>query len=98
MKKVNTYMLFRNFKRVTIIIMVKLQYLKLIKNKMVFQILFWILKINPNQDLYAYKSGIFLLKSTQGKGLKIISPKQMNQRLSIAFVQVKARNTCKIIK
>ena len=36
MKKVNTYMLFRSFKRVAIIIMAKLQYLKLIKNKMVF--------------------------------------------------------------
>ena len=29
---------------------------------------------------------------TEGKGLKILTPKQMLQRLPIALVQVKARN------
>ena len=40
----------------------------------------------------AFKSGLFSLKSTTGKGLKILTPKQLLQRLPIAFAQVKAGN------
>ena len=43
--------------------------------------------------LNAFKSEIFPLKSSQGKGLKILTPKQMLQRLSIALAQVKVGNT-----
>ena len=35
------------------------------------------------------------MKDKQEKGLKILTPKQMLQRLSIALAQVKARNTSK---
>ena len=40
----------------------------------------------------AFKSGLFPLKSTTGTGLKILTPKQMLQRLPIALAQVKAGN------
>ena len=43
--------------------------------------------------LNAFKTGIFPIKATQGKGLKIFTPKQMLQRLPIALAQVKAGNT-----
>ena len=43
--------------------------------------------------LYAFKSEKFSLKLTHGKGLKISSPNQMPQRLSIELAQVKAGNT-----
>ena len=43
--------------------------------------------------LNAFKSGIFPIKETQGKGLKISTPKQMFQRLPIALAQAKAGNT-----
>ena len=43
----------------------------------------------------AFKSGIFPIKSTQGKELKILTPKQMLQRLPIAFTHVKAGNASK---
>ena len=43
--------------------------------------------------LNAFKSGIFPVKEKQGKRLKILTPKQMLQRLSIALAQVKASNT-----
>ena len=58
--------------------------------------------------LHAFRSGIFPIKETQGKGrsrmlasrplelatqLKILTSKQMLQRLPIAFAQVKAGNT-----
>ena len=43
--------------------------------------------------LNAFRSGIFPIKSTQGKGFKILTPKQMFQRLPIALSQVKAGNT-----
>ena len=36
---------------------------------------------------------MFTLKTTQGDGLKILTPKQILQRLSIALAQVKADNT-----
>ena len=42
--------------------------------------------------LNAFKSGIFLIKTTKGKGLKILTPKQMIERLPIALAQVKAGN------
>ena len=37
-----------------------------------------------------FKSGLFPLKSTTGTGLKILTPKQILQRLPIAFAHVKA--------
>ena len=40
----------------------------------------------------AFKNGLFQLKSTTGTGLKILTPKQMLQRLPIALAQVKAGN------
>ena len=40
----------------------------------------------------AFKSGSFPLKSIAGTELKILTPKQMLQRLPIAFAQVKAGN------
>ena len=43
--------------------------------------------------LNAFKSEIFPVKEKQGKRLKILTPKQMLQRLSIALAQVKASNT-----
>ena len=43
--------------------------------------------------LNAFRSGIFPIKEKQEKGLKILAPKQMIQRLSIALAQVNAGNT-----
>ena len=43
--------------------------------------------------LNAFLSGIFLIKSTQGKGVKILTLKQMLQLLSIDLAQVKAVET-----
>ena len=44
--------------------------------------------------LNAFRSGIFLMKKkTKCKGLNILTPKQMLQRLSMALAQVKAGNT-----
>ena len=40
----------------------------------------------------AFKSGLFQLKSTAETGLKILTPKQMLQRLPVALAQVKAGN------
>ena len=40
--------------------------------------------------LNVFKSGIFPLKTTQRKGLQILSPKQMLQRLPISLAQVQA--------
>ena len=56
--------------------------------------------LNSAQNLYygrelvinAFKSGLFPLKSTTGTGLKILTPKQMLQRLPITLAQVKASN------
>ena len=48
--------------------------------------LHWELVVN------AFKSGLFPLKSTTGTGLKILTHKQMLQRLPIALAQVKASN------
>ena len=56
--------------------------------------------LNSIENLYygrelvinAFKSGLFSLKSTTGKGLKILTPKQMLQRLLMALAQVKAGN------
>ena len=42
--------------------------------------------------LNTFKSRLFPLKSTKGTGLKILTPKQMLQRLPIALAQVKACN------
>ena len=43
--------------------------------------------------LHAFKSGIFPIKTSKGEGLKILTPKQILQRLQIAFPQVKSSNT-----
>ena len=40
--------------------------------------------------LNAFKSGIFSLKLSQGKGINVLSPKQIIQRLPIALAQLKA--------
>ena len=56
--------------------------------------------LNSAENLYygrelvinGFKSGLFPLKSTTGTGLKILTPKQVLQRLSIALAQVKAGN------
>ena len=40
----------------------------------------------------AFKSGLFPLKPTTGTGLKVLTPKQILQRLPIALAQVKADN------
>ena len=45
--------------------------------------------------LNAFRGGIFPIKERQGKRLKIITTKQMFQRLPIGFAQVKANNTSK---
>ena len=42
--------------------------------------------------LNAFKIGVFPLKPSQGKGLKILTPRQMLQSLPIALAQVKASN------
>ena len=47
-------------------------------------------KLVENKDL---KSGIFPIKSTQDKRLKILIPKKMLQRLPVDIAQVKASNT-----
>ena len=57
--------------------------------------------LNSTQNLYhgrelvinAFKSGLFSLKSTRGTGLKVLTPKQMLQRLPIALAQAKAGNS-----
>ena len=43
--------------------------------------------------LNAFKSGIFTIKATKSEGIKILTPKQMLQRLPITLAQVKAGNT-----
>ena len=43
--------------------------------------------------LNAFRSGIFPIKTTQGKGLEILTPKQMLQRLLVVFAPVKAGNS-----
>ena len=43
--------------------------------------------------LNAFRSGIFPMKETKGEGLKILTPKQILQRLAIALAQVKASST-----
>ena len=56
--------------------------------------------LNSAQNLYygrelvidAFKSRLFPLKSTTGTRLKVLTPKQMLQRLPIALAQVKAGN------
>ena len=42
--------------------------------------------------LNAFKNGLFPLKSTQGKGLIILTLKQMLQRLPVVLAQVKPAN------
>ena len=43
--------------------------------------------------LNGFKRNIFPIKATQGNGLKILTSKQILQRLPIALAQVKAVNT-----
>ena len=42
--------------------------------------------------IIAFKSGLFSLKSTTGTALKILTPKQLLQRLPVALAPVKAGN------
>ena len=42
------------------------------------------------RELTAFKSGTLPLKVSHGKGLKILTPKQMLRRLPMALAQVKA--------
>ena len=42
--------------------------------------------------LNTFRSGIFSIKEKQGNGLKMLTPKQILQGLSIALAQVKAGN------
>ena len=44
-------------------------------------------------SLNAFKSEIFPLKPIQGKIIKLLTSKEILQRLPIAFVQIKASNT-----
>ena len=48
-------------------------------------------KITPN----LFKRGIFAIKTKKGKGLKILTNKQILQTLPIALAQEKAGNTSK---
>ena len=50
----------------------------------------------PELILNGFRSEKFPIK-TQGKGFRILTPKQMLQRLPIALAQVKADNTSKNI-
>ena len=43
--------------------------------------------------LNAFRNGIFPVKETRGKRLKMLTPKQLLQRLPIALAQVKAGKT-----
>ena len=43
--------------------------------------------------LNAFRSGVSPIKEKQGKGLKMLTPKQMLQRLPIALAEVRAGNT-----
>ena len=43
--------------------------------------------------LNAFKSKLFPIKSTQGRGLKILTPKQMFKRFPMALGRVKACNS-----
>ena len=47
----------------------------------------------PELTLNAFRSGMFPIKEKQGKGLKILTPKKMLQRLPIALAQAKACDT-----
>ena len=47
-------------------------------------------------DYYSIKSEA-KIRATKGTGLKILTPKQMLQRLPIAFAQVKAGNNSKCL-
>ena len=46
----------------------------------------------------AFKSTIFTLKSTQGKGLKILTLKQMFQWLPIVFAHIKPMTQIKQVR
>ena len=43
--------------------------------------------------LCAFKNGIFLIKATQKEELKILTPKQILQRLPVAPAKAQANNT-----
>ena len=50
-------------------------------------------KIKRELILNAFRSGISSLKEKQGRGLKILTPKEMLQRLPISLAQLKTGNT-----
>ena len=43
--------------------------------------------------LHACRIEIFLIKEKEGKGLKLLTPKQIIQRISISLAKLNARNT-----
>ena len=48
---------------------------------------------NLKKVVYFVEKILDFIKQQKGKGIKILTPKQMLQRLSIALAQVKAANT-----
>ena len=52
----------------------------------------------PRELTNTFKSRIFTLKSTQGKGLKILTLRQMFQWLPIVFAQIKQVTQIKQVK
>ena len=50
-------------------------------------------KIKRELILNAFRSGISSMKEKQGRGLKILTPKEMLQRLPISLAQLKTGNT-----
>ena len=47
--------------------------------------------------LNAFKRGMFPTKAIKGEGLKVLTPKQMLQRLLIALAQVKIGSTSEYV-
>ena len=50
-------------------------------------------KIKRELILNAFRSGISSMNEKQGRGLKILTPKEILQRLPISLVQLKTGNT-----
>ena len=55
----------------------------------------WALYEGQELTLNVSKSGIFPIRATQGKWVKILASKQILQRLPISLAQIKAGNTSK---
>ena len=52
---------------------------------------------NPKKVVDIVEKSLYFNKQQKGKGLKILTPKQILQRLTIALAQVKAGNTYEIL-